>query len=119
MAAATGPAIELVKRFGFDVILVETVGVGQDQAAVRPLVDRLVLLVTPNTGDEIQWEKAGLIEVADVIAVNKSDLPGADRVAADLTSSLTLLPDSNPPAIVQVTATQNAGIAELWDVIEV
>ena len=62
--------------FGFDVILIETVGVGQDQIAARAVVDTLVLLVTPNTGDEVQWEKAGLIEVADLLVVNKSDLPG-------------------------------------------
>ena len=81
-----------MQAFGFDVILIETVGVGQDQIAVRELVDTLVLLVTPNSGDEVQWEKAGLIEVADLVVVNKSDLPGADRVTQQLVSALSLGP---------------------------
>src|SRR5262249_46357897 len=95
----------------------ETVGVGQDQVAVRPLVDRLVLLVTPGTGDEVQWEKAGLIEVADVVAVNKSDLPGADRVAAQLTSALSLVPGPPPPPVLRVTAATGEGVAHLWETI--
>ena len=117
ISAAVGPAIRWIAAFGFDVILIETVGIGQDQTAIHPLVDRLVLIVTPATGDEIQWDKAGVIELADVIAVNKADLPGADRVAADLTSSLSLVPGSQPPPIVLVTAASGAGIAELWQAI--
>src|SRR5262249_34814531 len=75
-----GRAIAWMQAFGFDVILVETVGVGQDQVGVRSIVDTLILLVTPAAGDEIQWEKAGVIELADLVVVNKSDMPGAERV---------------------------------------
>ena len=84
ISAATKAARDWLVEFGFDVILIETVGVGQDQVAKMSasIVDTLVLLVTPNTGDEVQWEKAGVIEVADLVVVNKSDLPGADRVAS-------------------------------------
>ncbi len=117
IAAATGPALEWLAAFGFDVVLVETVGVGQDQIGVRPLVDRLVMLVTPGTGDEVQWEKAGLIEVADLLVVNKSDLPGADRVLTQLTSALSLVPDQIPPPILSVTATTGAGVSELCDAL--
>src|SRR5690606_274158 len=94
--------------------LVETVGVGQDQVAIRPLVDRLLLVVTPAGGDEVQWEKAGLIELADIIVVNKSDLPGAERVESQLLSALSLNPQVEPPPVVRTIATSEQGIAELW-----
>lgn len=117
VSAAVGPAIEWLKAFGFDVILVETVGVGQDQIGVRPLVDTLVLLVTPNTGDEVQWEKAGLVEVADLIVVNKADLPGADRVRQQLLSALSLGSVKPAPILAAVAAT-GQGVAELWQAID-
>lgn len=117
ISAAVGPAIDCLARYGFDVILVETVGVGQDQMAVRPLVQSLVMLVTPHTGDEVQWEKAGLIEVADLVVVNKSDLPGADRVRQQLHSALTLVPGAEPVPVLNVIAAKQEGIAELWEAI--
>jgi LAO/AO transport system kinase len=85
--------------------------------AVRALVDTLALLVTPNTGDEVQWEKAGLIEVADLIVVNKSDLPGADRVRQQLTSALSLGPHGAQPPVLNVTAATGKGVPELWQAI--
>ncbi len=117
ISAATGAARDWLAAFGFDVILIETVGVGQDQIAVRPLVDTLVLLVTPNTGDEVQWEKAGLIEVADLVVVNKSDLPGADRVRQQLQSALSLSPQSQRVKVLNVTASTGQGVPELWQAI--
>jgi LAO/AO transport system kinase len=79
VSAAIGPSIDWLMAFGFEVVLVETVGVGQDQLAVRDRVQTLVLLVTPGSGDEVQWDKAGLIEVVDIVVVNKADLPGAEH----------------------------------------
>lgn len=116
VSAAVGPAIEWLRAFGFDVILVETVGVGQDQIGVRPLVDTLVLLVTPNTGDEVQWEKAGLVEVADLVVVNKADLPGADRVRQQLLSALSL-GAAKPAPILETVAATGEGVVELWQAI--
>jgi LAO/AO transport system kinase len=126
ISSGVGPAIEWLKRFGFDVILVETVGIGQDQVAVRNVVDALVLLVTPHTGDEVQWEKAGVIEVADLVAVNKSDLPGAARVRQQLEQALALddLGDNVPSnsrrrvQVINVIASTGDGVAELWNAIE-
>lgn len=118
VSEAVGPAIRWLEAFGFDVVIVETVGVGQDQIGVRKLVDTLVLLVTPHTGDEVQWEKAGVIEVADVVAVNKSDLPGADRVRGQLRAALTLVPGAPEVPILPVIAARGEGIAELWDAIQ-
>ena len=117
VSAATGPAIEWLRAFGFDVVLVETVGVGQDQVAVRRLVDTLVLVITPNMGDEVQWEKAGVIEVADLLAVNKSDLPGADQVCQQLAATVSLSPAGRRPEVLSVTATSGKGVTELWDAI--
>lgn len=114
---AIGPSIDWLAAFGFDVVLVETVGVGQDQVGARRVVDTLALLVTPHTGDEVQWEKAGLIEVADVIVVNKSDLPGADRVRSQLHSALTLSAGKAVP-VLSVSASTGEGIAELWQALE-
>lgn len=114
---AVRPSIEWLKSFGFDVIVVETVGVGQDQVAVRRVVDTLVLLVTPHTGDEVQWEKAGLIEVADIIVVNKSDLPGAERVRQQLTSALSLSTAKQLPPVLNTVAAEGRGVAELWNEI--
>jgi LAO/AO transport system kinase len=101
--------------FGFEVVLVETVGVGQDQFAVRDLVDVLVLVVTPMSGDEVQWEKAGLIELVDVVAVNKADQPGADRVRQQLHMALALSEDRAGVPILPTVATTGVGVPELWD----
>lgn len=118
ISAATGKAIQWLKAFGFDVVLVETVGAGQDQVAVRAVVDSLVLLVTPASGDEIQWEKAGLIELADLVAVNKSDLPGAEHVREQLVRALGLSPGSPHVPVLNVTASTGQGVPELWEAIE-
>jgi LAO/AO transport system ATPase len=108
--------IAVLEAFGFDVVLVETVGAGQGDTAVHALVDVLVLLLQPETGDDLQWEKAGLLEVADVIAIHKADLPGADRVEAQVLATLSL---SSAPAVpvLRVSARTGAGLAELWQAI--
>jgi LAO/AO transport system kinase len=118
VAACTGGAIPWLKAFGFDVILVETVGIGQDQIGVRDVVDTLVLVVTPGAGDEIQWEKAGVIELADIIAVNKSDMPNADRVRQQLQHALSLSPGQEHVPILPVIATSGKGVPELWREID-
>ena len=115
LAEAVAGDIPWLKQFGFDVVLVETVGIGQDQTAVRDVVQTLALVVTPGTGDEIQWEKAGLIELADILVVNKSDMPGADRVRHQLRGALTLSPGAENIPILATIATSGEGVSELWD----
>jgi LAO/AO transport system ATPase len=107
------PLIRLVEAFGFEVVVVETVGAGQGDTVVRALVDVLVLLLQPEMGDDLQWEKAGLLEVADVIVIHKADLPGAERVEAQVLSALSL---SQAPAaaVLRVSSRTGAGLAELW-----
>jgi LAO/AO transport system ATPase len=106
----------LLESFGFDVVMIETVGAGQGDTAVLALADVLVLLVQPETGDDLQWEKAGLLEVADVVVVHKADLPGADRVEAQVLSILGLSPGHVPP-VLRVSARSGSGLDELWDTI--
>src|SRR5439155_7956835 len=112
LAEHLGGLIKLVEAFGFDVVLIETVGAGQGDTAVRELVDVLVLLLQPETGDDLQWEKAGLLEVADVIVIHKADLPGADRVEAQVLAALAL---SHAPAgpVLRVSGRTGARVAEL------
>jgi LAO/AO transport system ATPase len=109
--------IRLLEAFGFDVILLETVGAGQGDTAVHDLADVLVLLLQPETGDDLQWEKAGLLEVADVVVIHKADLPGAERVEAQVLATLAL-GSGLPPPVLRVSARTGTGLAQLWDTIE-
>ena len=108
--------IQLCESFGFDVILVETVGAGQGDTAVRALVDVLVLLLQPETGDDLQWEKAGLLEVADIVVIHKADMPGAERVEAQVLATLSLSPSAVPP-VLRVSARGGAGVEALWSAV--
>ncbi len=108
--------IRLLAQFGFNVILLETVGAGQGDTAVRELADVVVLLVQPETGDELQWEKAGLLEVADVVVVHKADLAGAERMEAQVKELLSL-PGCREIAVLQVSSAAQRGLAELWSAI--
>lgn len=108
--------IRLLEAFGFDVVLIETVGAGQGDTVVHELVDVLVLLLQPETGDDLQWEKAGLLEVADVIAIHKADMPGAERVEAQVLTTLALGTSLAVP-VLRVSSRSCAGLKELWQAI--
>lgn len=116
LAAHLEALVRLVEAFGFQVVLLETVGAGQGDTAARALVDVLVLLLQPETGDELQWEKAGLLEVADVIVIHKADLPGADRLEAQVIATLGVTGGAVPP-VLRVSARTGAGVTELWRAI--
>ncbi|MCE9589423.1 MAG: ATP/GTP-binding protein [Planctomycetes bacterium] len=112
--------VRLLEAFGYDEVLIETVGAGQDQLAIRGVADVVVLVVTPSAGDEVQWQKAGLLEIADVIAVNKSDLPGADATAASLREMLDISGgDAGRQPVVKITAATGQGVDELWGMVEI
>jgi LAO/AO transport system kinase len=83
---------------------------------VRDLVDVLVLLLQPETGDDLQWEKAGLLEVADVVVIHKADMPGTERVESQVLSSLGLSAAPAPP-VLRVSARSGEGLDRLWEVI--
>jgi LAO/AO transport system kinase len=105
LAAAVADAVPLLVTARYDVILIETIGVGQDECDVVTVADTVVALVAPGLGDEVQAMKAGLLEVADLIVLNKADLPGADAAMRDLSESFA--------AVHRTVATKDIGIEEL------
>ncbi len=111
------PICGVLTECGWTRIIVETVGTGQSEFRIAALVDRLLLVDGPDRGDIIQAEKAGVLELADVIAVNKSDLPGASSAAQHIRSSLSLASDDNRE-VVLVSAKEGHGIQELVEIIE-
>ncbi|HEX7106904.1 MAG TPA: methylmalonyl Co-A mutase-associated GTPase MeaB, partial [Acidothermaceae bacterium] len=117
LAAATPQAVRAVESAGFDIVLIETVGVGQAEVDVAATADTTVVLVAPGMGDGVQAAKAGLLEVADVLVVNKADREGADDALRDLRHMLTLVADRQPgewrPPVVRAVATAEGGVGEL------
>ena len=111
------PICSVLSECGWTRIIVETVGTGQSEFRIAALVDRLLLVDGPDRGDIIQAEKAGILELADVIAVNKSDLPNASSAAQHIRSSLNLASDDNRE-VVLVSAKEGHGIQELVEIIE-
>jgi len=112
LAAATADAVCVLDAAGFDVVLIETVGVGQGEVDVVSLADVVVVTLVPGAGDDVQTLKSGILEVADVFAINKSDLAGADDLGAAVASSLTLSPRSpdETPLVVPTIATTGEGV---------
>ena len=125
LSRATSDCARVLDAMGKDVVLVETVGVGQDEIEVCRLAHTTCVVVVPGLGDDIQAIKAGILEVADLFAVNKSDREGADRTVRDLRSMLELnhamlsAGDAAPyeTQILKCVASRNEGIVELWEAI--
>ncbi len=118
LSRATRDAIDLMDAAGRDPILLETVGVGQDEVDVVRVADTVLVVLTPGQGDDIQAIKAGLLEIADLFVINKADHPGADRLASDLEGMLSLAEkrDWTPP-ILECVATEGKGIEPLAEAI--
>jgi LAO/AO transport system kinase len=111
LAKATGEAISIFEAAGKDCVLVETVGVGQDEVEVVKLADLILVVLTPDAGDEIQAFKAGIMEIADIFVINKADHPGAERMERQLRAMLDLgLPDKAKPPVIQTVATKGKGM---------
>ncbi|HET6817715.1 MAG TPA: methylmalonyl Co-A mutase-associated GTPase MeaB [Mycobacteriales bacterium] len=119
---STPQALRVLDAAGCDVVLVETVGVGQAEVEVASLADTTVVLVAPGMGDAIQAAKAGILEVADVFVVNKADRDGADQTARDLRHMLSLGERRRPgewqPPIVKTVAAKGEGVDELVDALD-
>jgi LAO/AO transport system kinase len=121
LAATTWIAAAALDAAGYDPILIETVGAGQSEVEVARLAETTVVVEVPEMGDEVQAIKAGLLEVADIIAVNKGDRPGADRAARQLRAMLSTAGgriERKPPPVLMTTATTGDGVAELADAID-
>ncbi|MBV9592674.1 MAG: methylmalonyl Co-A mutase-associated GTPase MeaB [Actinobacteria bacterium] len=123
LSAAVPQALRVLDASGFDVVVVETVGVGQAEFEIASLADTTLLLLAPGLGDGIQAAKAGILEIADVFVVNKSDRDGAEQVVRDLKYMLSLGgrhsdPGAWRPAIVNTVATRGEGAAELITAVD-
>ena len=121
LAATTWIAAAALDAAGYDPILIETVGAGQSEVEVARLAETTVVVEVPEMGDEVQAIKAGLLEVADVVAVNKGDRPGADRAARQLRAMLSTAGgriERKPPPVLVTVATTATGVPELVDAIE-
>jgi LAO/AO transport system kinase len=119
VAARTREAMLVCEAAGFDVVIVETVGVGQSEVSVAGMTDAFVLLQLPNAGDELQAMKKGIVELADFIAVNKADLDAkaAERAASQISSILRLLRPGGQhwqPEVLTISALTGQGVPELW-----
>jgi LAO/AO transport system kinase len=124
IAWRTREAMLLCEAAGFDVVIVESVGVGQSESELAEIVDTLCLLLVPAGGDELQGIKRGVIELTDLVAVNKADgdlLPAARRAAGDYRHALRMLPESTPgwktPVLIY-SAREGTGLAELWAAVQ-
>lgn len=123
VARRTREVVRLVEAAGYDVVLVETVGVGQSETAVANLTDAFVLLVAPAGGDELQGVKRGIMELADMIVVNKSDgdlQAQARATLSDYSSALRLMRPSSPswtPVVIPASALTGVGVREVWSTL--
>jgi LAO/AO transport system kinase len=119
LAGATADAVLLMDAFGLDVILIETVGVGQSEIEIAELAQTTIVALQPGSGDSIQVLKAGIMEVADVFVVNKKDHPMANQLKREIRSMMEMLDFSGwVPELVMTQATSGDGIDDLWTAIE-
>ena len=118
LAGATADAVSLMDAFGKDVVLIETVGVGQSEIEIAEVADTTLVALQPGSGDSVQVLKAGVLEIADVFVVNKSDHPMALQLQREIRSMMEMLNFSGwVPALVSTQAVEGKGIDKLWDAI--
>jgi LAO/AO transport system kinase len=120
LARATGDAALVLDAAGKDIVIIETVGVGQDEVEIVRTADVSIVTLVPGTGDEVQALKAGIMEIADIFVVNKADREGADRLATTIEANLSLhayAADEWRPPIVKTVATSGKGVPELLQAV--
>jgi LAO/AO transport system kinase len=119
LSAATREAIRLIGAFGFDYVILETVGVGQSELEVAAIADTTLVVLTPGLGDGVQMIKAGIMEIADVFVLNKADLPGAEKTMQELRAILNMGPNAPwNPSIVPTVALRSEGVEEVMVAVE-
>ncbi len=119
LARATKEVVRVLDAYGSDVVIVETVGVGQSELDIMDVADTTLVVLTPGAGDHVQTIKAGIMEIADIFVVNKADLDGADKVKTEVEGMLDLSCHGNgwrPPVLLTITRTEQ-GITDLVDAI--
>ncbi len=122
LSLAARETIRLLGAFGFDPVILETVGVGQSELEVAAVADTTIVVLTPNLGDGVQMIKAGILEIADIFVVNKSDLEGSNRAVTELRGMLSLsntpgAPKQWKPPIIATSAARQEGIDKLWEAV--
>src|SRR4051812_7572724 len=120
LARATSDLALVLDAAGRDIVIVETVGVGQDEVDIVRTADISIVVLVPGAGDDVQAIKAGIMEIADIYVVNKADHDGADRMVQSIAANLSLQtfgPDDWRPPILKTEATTGMGVAELWTVV--
>jgi LAO/AO transport system kinase len=120
LAPAAHDVVTILDAAGCQAVLIETVGVGQDEVEIARHADVTVLLLVPGMGDDVQAFKAGVMEIADLYVINKADRPGADRVEQEVTAMLSMAPrrDGWHPPVLRTVATTGEGIAPLREALE-
>ena len=120
VSRACRDVVDLLDAAGYGVILIETVGVGQDEVEVVQIADLVLVVLPPGLGDDIQAIKAGILEIADLFVINKADREGADRLSSELQAMLALAPDERTAStpILRTVATTGAGVAELMEAVD-
>src|SRR5688572_777440 len=115
LARATNDVVDVLDASGFDLVLVETVGVGQDEVEVVRTVQTNIVVLVPGMGDDIQAIKAGIMEIGDIFVVNKADRPGADKTVTEIQMMMSLVEEHGEwiPPIVKTVASRNEGVGEL------
>ena len=114
LAPAVSDALTVLEASHHDAILIETAGVGQSEVDVMHVAATVAVLLTPGLGDDVQAAKAGIMEIADIFVINKSDLPGADELERQLHAMISLIPDDTArPPVVRTSAIRGEGVAEL------
>jgi LAO/AO transport system kinase len=122
LSLAARETIRLLGAFGFDPVILETVGVGQSELEVAAVADTTIVVLTPNLGDGVQMIKAGILEIADIFVVNKADLEGSNRAVTELRGMLSLsnVPGASKhwkPPIIATSAAKREGIDKLWEAV--
>ena len=118
LSLATPEAVRVLDAVGKEIIVIETVGVGQAEVEITDACDTTLVVLNPGWGDAVQTAKAGLLEIADVFVVNKADRPGARDTVRELKQMLNMSDAEHKPTIVQTIATKGEGFDELWAAIE-
>lgn len=117
LSSSTDNISVVMSAFGMDVILIETVGVGQSELDIMEIADTVIVVLVPESGDSIQAMKAGIMEIGDVFVVNKADREGADRAVTYINSMLSLKESARTPAVVKTSARKEENIEELYNAV--
>jgi 5'-methylthioadenosine phosphorylase len=118
LAQATGDLALLLDAAGKDFVIIETVGVGQDEVEITGVAQVTVVVLVPGMGDDVQAIKAGIMEIADVFVINKADQPGAERIEREIQGMLSLVHSGHQPPIIRTVATEGAGVAQLIEALK-